>query len=80
ETYQRLRAAGATHEQATAEANEAAAKSGAASIALSTLPGAATIERSLLRGGATPTRFGLGRAGTVARVGATEGVTEGLDE
>lgn len=80
ETYQRARAAGATHEQASAAANEAALKSGAASVVLSTLPGAATIERSMLRGAVTPNRFGLGRVGTVARVGATEGFTEAADE
>lgn len=80
DTYARLRAAGASHEQATALASEAAAKSGGASIGLSLIPGAATVERSLLKGGATPMRFGLGRAGTVARVGATEAVAEGADE
>lgn len=79
DTYQRARAAGASHEQATSLATEAAAKAGVASVALSMLPGASTIERSLV-GAGTPMRFGLGRIGTAARTGATEGITEGVDE
>lgn len=80
DTYQRLRAAGVPHEQATEMATEAAVKAGAVSVGLSVLPGAATIERSLIKGAATPLAMGLGRVGTVARVGATEALTEAGDE
>lgn len=75
DTYERAIQAGASPEQATQLANQAALRAGGASVGLSLLPGGTAIERSLVRG-AGPGRLGLGMAGR----GIGEGVTEGLEE
>ena len=77
DTYQRAIQAGATPEQATALANEAALKAGAVSLGLTLLPGGATIERGVM-GGATAR--GLRPIGTRARLALTDTAGEAVEE
>lgn len=79
ETYARAIKAGATPEQASALANEAAIKAGGVSLGISMVPGASAIERRIA-GGAPGRTFGLGRVGTTARVTGTEMGSEAIEE
>lgn len=75
DAYKRLKAAGATDEEAASGAGVAALKGGAATVGLSMLPFGSTIERSMLRGATT----GPAGMGAVARRAVSAGV-EAADE
>lgn len=81
ETYQRLIKAGASPDHAKALAEIAAAKGGAATIAMAALPFGSTIERSLLKGvEGSAVKFGLKGAAQRGAAGLAEGAGEFVEE